>query len=101
MSHSILSQLDNISRVLESQQKRYQQHPEFFNGKVIHIQASAELLKMPDFHAYLVPFCFQLRLSLSIIKTSDVALGEDNIISENIKMIERLGVPVLHSFPLQ
>lgn len=101
MSTSILNQLDKMSRSLELQQKRHQQHPEFFRDQVVNIKASADLLNVPDFYAYLMPFCFQLRLSLSIIKSSDSGPSNEKIISDNISMIERLGIPVLHSATCQ
>lgn len=101
MSKSILNQLDKISRTLELQQKLHQQDPEFWGGQVINIDFSVDLLKIPDFYVYLIPFCFQLRLSLSIIKSSDGELSNEKIISENIRMIEQLGIPMLHSVTRQ
>lgn len=97
MPKTIINQLDEICRTLELQQKRHQQHPDFFRDHVFNIKTSIDLLELPGFYAYLVPFCFQLRLSLSIIKSSDGILSNEKIFSENIRMINRLGIPVLHS----
>lgn len=97
MSESIFTQLDKISRSLELRQKWHTQHPEFFRHRVLNIKVSTEVLKLPDFYIYLVPFCFQLHLSLSITTSKYFGPSDDNIISENIRMIERLGIPVIYA----
>lgn len=97
MSKCVLSQLDDILRILESQQKRFQQHPEIYRHYVVNIEISEDLLRLTDFYVYFIPFCFQLHLSIYLREFSIGEINNDNIADRNIKNIEKLGIQVIYS----